>query len=683
MSYNPTHTFSAADGGKTLSTLLNNAYSDVATYTDKKLGNSVSVLDYGADPTGVALSTTAFSVAHDVAVAAGSYLYIPSGDYRLGAIAKTTTCPWIGTDAALVRLILDEGPFGTTQGPWLRWSGSRGTEYPLTVNATALQYQVTVSGANATALVAAGAGPGSVILVASEVEFEPSFRVGEKEGQSVEIDSINTGTGVITLREALVRDFATANSSFVSLMNLLERPTFGGITLFNEVQDSNRVIQLTYEYCRNLDIEYVTRYPDSEACQIASCYGGHVKGDIAYMQNDNPGIQYGYGLAIGAASSHISAEIRAVQCRHAFTTLGSTQSAGHVSGLDYGTPNDLRVTGQAYQCTSDAWDTHPGGDNILIYDVTAIGCKSAGIQLRTRNSHVRGALIDACPDGVRVDITSGKWSIQGVKVSRTHRNSTNPDYSNTGSGVRIENSGDEGIIADCIFEDIWTNVVRWGGGVPANTAVHNGLVFKGNIVRRWNLGNVGASDAAIFQANGASVNDVKAYGNTFYHTTANDRVWNGTIWGGACEHGQDNHHICPVGVTPQGINNLVRCQSYTLNGQRVWRRQVLTFNATQTIDTMLSNWYELTLTNNVTSVTFSVPSGMFFHEFELLLIQDGTGGWTFNFPATVRWGTSLGGNPPGSMQGVDTGNTAGTREWFKFRYDGSTWRCIDYEKYAT
>jgi len=44
-----------------------------------KTGAPVNVLDYGADPTGVADSTTAFNTA----IAEGSDIYIPEGTYSI------------------------------------------------------------------------------------------------------------------------------------------------------------------------------------------------------------------------------------------------------------------------------------------------------------------------------------------------------------------------------------------------------------------------------------------------------------------------------------------------------------------------------------------------------------------------------------------------------------------------
>ena len=72
----------------------------VATTVQAKLRESVSVLDFGADPTGVADSTTAFNNA----IATGKRVYVPEGTYKCNAtINKKTIIYGDGSTASIIK----------------------------------------------------------------------------------------------------------------------------------------------------------------------------------------------------------------------------------------------------------------------------------------------------------------------------------------------------------------------------------------------------------------------------------------------------------------------------------------------------------------------------------------------------------------------------------------------------
>jgi len=61
-------------------------------------------------------------------------------------------------------------------------------------------------------------------------------------------------------------------------------------------------------------------------------------------------------------------------------------------------------------------------------------------------------------------------------------------------------------------------------------------------------------------------------------------------------------------------------------------------SGTLTLDISTSNVFEVTLTENVTTLTISNPaSSGKACSFTLILKQDGTGSWTFAFPASIKW----------------------------------------------
>jgi hypothetical protein len=83
----------AASSGSSLVGFIQSGSGAVATTVQAKLRESVSVLDYGADPTGVADCAAAIVLA--MAAANGKTLYFPSGTYKLAS--KLTFSNHIGT----------------------------------------------------------------------------------------------------------------------------------------------------------------------------------------------------------------------------------------------------------------------------------------------------------------------------------------------------------------------------------------------------------------------------------------------------------------------------------------------------------------------------------------------------------------------------------------------------------
>jgi hypothetical protein len=75
----------AASGGSNLVGFLQAGTGAVATTVQTKLRESVSVLDFGADPTGVADSTTAINAAALAVSSAGGLVFFPPGTYKTTA----------------------------------------------------------------------------------------------------------------------------------------------------------------------------------------------------------------------------------------------------------------------------------------------------------------------------------------------------------------------------------------------------------------------------------------------------------------------------------------------------------------------------------------------------------------------------------------------------------------------
>ena len=91
----------------------------------------------------------------------------------------------------------------------------------------------------------------------------------------------------------------------------------------------------------------------------------------------------------------------------------------------------------------------------------------------------------------------------------------------------------------------------------------------------------------------------------------------------------------------------------------------LTFAASLTIDLINGDYQTTTLTANVTDSTIANTSGTALAKGDILileLIQDGTGGWLFNWPTNVLGAATY-----------PISTTAGDRTLVTLIYNGSNW----------
>ena len=88
-----------------------------------KNAESVSVLDFGADPTGVADSTAAFTAA----IATAKRVFMPGGTYSISNIAVTASCPGFYGDPAAT--VLKQNSSTNTNAPLVTITGKAGGAY--------------------------------------------------------------------------------------------------------------------------------------------------------------------------------------------------------------------------------------------------------------------------------------------------------------------------------------------------------------------------------------------------------------------------------------------------------------------------------------------------------------------------------------------------------------------------
>jgi hypothetical protein len=620
----------------------------------ERLGvKAYSVLEYGADRTGSSSSTTAFSNAHDAAVSGGGYVYIPPGTYLLGQITKTTSPKWVGAGVGLVTLNMASGISGS--GSWLNFSGSLGSAISLTANAA--------MNARSLSLTTTGLAAGDILIVGANTAYSTD-RPTEYIGQSVEVLGITNGSA-LTLKQALVETFTTAASGHARKMTPITDVILKGFTLNNPNPLSGYVIQLTLKYARGVDIDLAGKSGDSMGIELWSCYNGRVKFDAQDYANDTDNFRYGYGVAAMAATSHFEIEVRARNCRHAFTTNSPDTT---YTPNDYGGPNGIVVRGVATGCTAEAWDTHPGGKNIVflgceadggIYGSTA-SADGGGFQIRSANTSIIGGLAANCATGVKIGWNGYKNAVvRGLSIIDTD-NTAETGY---GHAFRLENEGIVGtpqtgvVIENCYLENIATSVLRLGSGPRTD-----GLLFRNNYVRNWGVANTSGERAIVRAYTGANTG-FRIEGNILESTAANCVVFYGTGAYGTGNTLIGNNIGSNISWFQAGVEPYVKCWGNSTGGVPVARVYVGTFSATPTIDASLGEAYQLTLTANVTSSTISnATTGQLLR---VILVQDGTGSRTFAWPSNVKW------NGGGAAPTLQT--AANSVDVFEFYYNGTNW----------
>lgn len=160
---------------------------------------------------------------------------------------------------------------------------------------------------------------------------------------------------------------------------------------------------LTVEGFVQPQVQTRCQFTNTRAVCPISCYGGTFSVKQQSAVDDSINQDLGYAVACWGACKAISFEIYAIKARHAYTDAlweGST--------IEYaGACLDNRVTGVAVSCSSAAWDTHPGSDGVVFYNIEAWSThqdtdqpdrgQAYAVQLRGTNALV---------DGLRTNIPS-------------------------------------------------------------------------------------------------------------------------------------------------------------------------------------------------------------------------------------------------------------------------------------
>lgn len=330
---------------------------------------------YGADPTGVASSTTAFQNA----INAGDVL-IPAGTYKVGRITYTGS-----TSRRIVALgrvtLVQTDPLGVfyLKGGW----DSLGTVSSYTTVNTNLvtpgetapsSADVDVTALTMSSAVTVAAGDVLKVVADDQTPFtgDTSYRIGEY----VLAGKASTSSTTVTLADTLIETYTTS-VRLARLWNVTFRVE-GPITFDTDPAIRNTSVWgvvVKFAAAQNCFIGGGVVIQNSLGRAIANnAYATEVDGVWFKDLANRPSLsQYGYGVADNGAL------LRMTNCfgenlRHLFTTNSEGATAGSTLYEDFGASHHAHVSDcVGLNCQSQVFDCH--GDS---YGVTFINCKAVG-----------------------------------------------------------------------------------------------------------------------------------------------------------------------------------------------------------------------------------------------------------------------------------------------------------------
>lgn len=367
---------------------------------DKQIGSGVvDPVSFGADPTGVADSTSAWQAAYAKAASAGHYTLTPSpGTYTVsgrvhGASASATPVRIVAEPGTVTIQRTASVPIVEVQG------GSRGATAALSSDAAVADTSVLLSA------LPAGITVGGYIAVESSVTSSGLSKVCEVA--RVKAFSNSGAPYTVALEAPLEESYAVANSSLVRVVGIgADNSHLRGITFRQTAMDRDTAdAPLTrFGYTRHLRIESCSmRDADAPGVELSAYVLNAILTDVHVenLTDDIPNNRIGYGVAAGAQCRDI-AIIRqtGTKVRHAFTT-------GDNSG--WGPPRHIVLQDcMWWNCTSDCFSTHKEGKHI-----TAIGCevhntKSGGFYLRAPFTKLVGCRVVNSQLNSAIDVAQGE-----------------------------------------------------------------------------------------------------------------------------------------------------------------------------------------------------------------------------------------------------------------------------------
>ena len=341
-----------------------------------KLRDSVSVKDFGAAGDGVTNDVAAVQAAVNV----GGTIYFPPGTYVIDSTITvgSNTNILLDDDAVIDMSSTASGSPSTA----FYAAGTMGTWYSLTANAVVGATTLTVSTANSLFFAA-----GDWVQVSSSTVYDTGW-TDAPIAEIAQVASVNTGTGVITLRTPLVGGaYNTAQSAQVRKVTFVENVIVEGGQFLGPSLATNLQTAVRFDQAINSRIHRIrARYFNGNTIRLTSCLFCVI--DDVYVE-DALATTTGYGVNIvDCCQDCIVANSSFLRCRHAVTNTKATGSVGINRRITY---SNCRSFGTIN--TGDAFDTHANAEGILFSNCMSVGSAASGFNLECGSGQVIGCTV--------------------------------------------------------------------------------------------------------------------------------------------------------------------------------------------------------------------------------------------------------------------------------------------------
>lgn len=410
--------------GSSLVGFLQSGTGAVATTVQAKLRETVSVLDFGADPTGVTDAGPVINAAIlAVNTAGGGILRFPEGSYNIDTAIVLRSNVHLCIEAGA---ILDAATLAGTVA--LQAQGTVGSAVVLSSNASRTNTSVSVA-AGAEAAFAAG----DYVLIYSENQPDAT---AQKDGEFQIVKS--TSSGSITLQDGLWGDYTTANTASIRKLSPASNiRIYGGGTIRGSGTNDKLV---TFYRCNDVHAEgIVFEDGDYESLTFQAALNFSAT-DCSFYRSNNAGAGYGVAIYDGSQWGDVIGN-KFIDCRHGVSgggntgayglnrfinIIGNTAYGGLDSGYDGHSPcqywNFVGNTATSKNGTNSDGITWQGLD-VVIADNTLIGMKNYGVLLEPRRPEnqtgltVKGNVIrDSGIFGVYLIPVGTAGTISGVDI---------------------------------------------------------------------------------------------------------------------------------------------------------------------------------------------------------------------------------------------------------------------------
>lgn len=333
-----------------------------------KVRDTVSVKDFGAVGDGV----TDDSAAIQAAVTAFRTVHIPSGTY---VVTSQITVPSNTTIILDTDAIIDM----STALSGLRAfyaAGSVGAAYNLTTSTLSFGTTLTVSTGDS-----ANFAAGDWVQVYSTAVFDEGWS-GSVFGEIVQVDSVNTGTGVITLTTELAGGtYTTGATAQVRKVTFVENVMVTGGSFVGSQTVATLHTAVRCDFGINCTVDGIrTRYCNGNAINLRSCLFSTVKN--VFVQDALGSTGYGVNITDCCQDCTV-VDSSFLRCRHAVTSTSSDK--GQSRRLTY---QNLRSWDSIN--TGDAFDTHASSSDVMFVNCVSYGSSSNGFNIECASAQVIG-----------------------------------------------------------------------------------------------------------------------------------------------------------------------------------------------------------------------------------------------------------------------------------------------------